>query len=192
METTTQPGIAIGQVFLERVAFSHRADSLGLPPDTRPEVGNVIIGVTVGASPDGESGIVRIEVKTDPASNPLYMVDLAMVALVRRLPGEGSVSIRDFLRSAGSVSLLYPFVREAFAAVTLRGRFGPVWLNLVNPQAIAAGLTAATPEDAAPPPVRPDAAAASSDAKSRGARRRGKRVRRGRLDSNGPRRPGSV
>jgi len=55
-----------------------------------------------------------------------------MVALVRRLPGEGNLSVRDFVLSAASVSLLYPFVREAFAAVTLRGRFGPVWLNLLT------------------------------------------------------------
>jgi preprotein translocase subunit SecB len=177
METTTQPGIAVGQVFLERMSFGHRPDFLALPPDTKPDVGVVAIELHVGESSDGAGGLIRIEVRTDPARNPTYNVELAMVALVRRLPGEGSLPVRDFVLSAASVSLLYPFVREAFAAVTLRGRFGPVWLNLLNPQALAAGLTAATPADAAPPPVRSDAGAASPDMKSHGARRRGKRVR---------------
>lgn len=151
MDTKTSPGIAVGQVFLERMAFSHRPDFLALPGDTRPEVGDVAIGVSVGEGADGESGLVRIEVKTDPGRNPTYNVELAMVALVRRLPGEGNLPVRDFVLSAASVSLLYPFVREAFAAVTLRGRFGPIWLSLLNPQAIAAGFKAVAAE-AAPAP----------------------------------------
>jgi len=153
MDAKTHPGIAVGQVFLERVAFSHRADFLALPPDTKPEVGDVAIGVSVGESPDGEGGLIRIEVRTDPARNPLYTV--AMVALVRRLPGEGNLPVHDFVVSAASVSLLYPFVREAFAAVTLRGRFGPVWLSLLNPQAVAAGFKAVAAESAPAPQVSP-------------------------------------
>jgi preprotein translocase subunit SecB len=177
MNTKTHPGIAVGQVFLERVAFSHRADFLALTPDTKPEVGDVAIGVGVGESPDGESGLVRIEVRTDPARNPLYNVELAMVALVRRLPGKGSLPIRDFVLSAASVSLLYPFVREAFAAVTLRGRFGPVWLNLLNPQAIAAGFKAVAAEGAPAPQVSPASSSAPAASKAATARPRRARAR---------------
>lgn len=177
MDTKMDPGIAVGQVFLERVAFSHRADFLALPPDTKPEVGDVAIGVSVGEGRDGESGLVRIEVKTNPGRNPTYNVELAMVALVRRLPAEGSLPIRDFILSAASVSLLYPFVREAFAAVTLRGRFGPVWLNLLNPQAIAAGFKAVAAEGAPAPQVSPASGSAPAASKAATARPRRARAR---------------
>jgi len=39
------------------VAFSHRADFLALPPDTKPEVGDVAVGLSVGESSDGEGGL---------------------------------------------------------------------------------------------------------------------------------------
>jgi preprotein translocase subunit SecB len=172
MDTKTHPGIAVGQVFLERVAFSHRGDFLALPPDTKPEVGDVAVGLSVGESSDGEGGLVRIEVRTDPARNPLYNVELAMVALVRRLPGEGNLSVRDFVLSAASVSLLYPFVREAFAAVTLRGRFGPVWLDLLNPQALIAGLTALESAGPAAPPSDLGSPVPPAKRQVRGQRRR--------------------
>jgi preprotein translocase subunit SecB len=177
MEQKTQPGIAVAQVFLERMAFSHRGDFLALPLDTKPEVGDVAIGVSVGEGTDGESGLVRIEVRTDPARNPLYNVELAMVALVRRLPGKGSLSIRDFVLSAASVSLLYPFVREAFAAVTLRGRFGPVWLNLLNPQAIAAGFKAIAAEAFSAPQASPGRSSAPAARKAATGRPRRTRAR---------------
>ena len=111
MDTKARPGIAVGQVFLERMAFSHRPDFLALPVDTRPEVGDVAIGVSVGEGADGESGLVRIEVKTDPGRNPTYNVELAMVALVRRLPDEGNLPIRDFVLPGPEGSAGYRRVR---------------------------------------------------------------------------------
>lgn len=148
MDVSKEPGIVVAQVFIEKLVFSHREDFLNLPANTPPVVGEVSIGLMVGESKDGESGITRIEVKTDPAKKPTYNVELIMVALVKRVPGEGNMTIQEFLKSGASVSLLYPFLREAFANVTLRGRFGPVWLNTINPQAIAQELQALAPSEA--------------------------------------------
>jgi preprotein translocase subunit SecB len=148
MDSTKQPGIVIGQVFLEKVVFSHRDDFLNLPPNTQPSIGDVAVGILVGEGTDGESGLVRIEVKTDPANKPIYNVELAVMALVKRTEGAGNMTIHEFLTSGASVSLLYPFVREALANLTLRGRFGPVFLNTINPQAIAEKLQAQPPAHA--------------------------------------------
>jgi hypothetical protein len=38
----------------------------------------------------------------------------------------------------GGVSMVFPFVREAIANLTMRGRFGPVWIDPLNVQAIVA------------------------------------------------------
>ena len=59
-----EPGIAIGQVFLEETAFSHRKDALALPPSTKPEIGDVGVEIQAGVSPDGKMGIVRVRVTT--------------------------------------------------------------------------------------------------------------------------------
>lgn len=142
MDPSKDPGVMVAQIFMEKATFSHRPDFLGLPPEAKPEVGNVSVNVQAGESPDGESGLIRIEVKTDPEKKPTYNVELAVVAFVTRVPDNKNLTIREFMMSGAGVSLVYPFVREAFANLTLRGRFGPVWLNLINPRPIAEGLRA--------------------------------------------------
>ena len=44
-----------------------------------------------------------------------------------REPADGGLP-----RRLSAPSLLFPFLREAFASITSRGRFGPVWLNPIN------------------------------------------------------------
>ena len=78
--------------------------------------------------------------------------------------------LRDFL-AGPAVALLYPFVREAFANLTLRGRFGPVWLNPFNVRAMAEGLPDTIPPDNVSPPARSDAPGPSPDAAESKARR---------------------
>jgi preprotein translocase subunit SecB len=156
MDPTKEPGILVAQIFLERVAFSHREDFLALPANTPAEVGDVSVNLLVGEAQDGESGLIRVEVKTDPERKPTYNIELAMVALVKRSPGAENMTIHDFLMSGSVVTLLYPFVREAVANLTIRGRFGAVWLNAINPQAVVQKLQAQLqPQPEAEPSVAP-------------------------------------
>jgi preprotein translocase subunit SecB len=135
--TERQPGITIAQIFLERVHFEHRGDALALPPNTPPDVGPVNVQVATGINEEKTAGITRITVGTDPARNAPYTFELSITGMFAIQPGaEGSLPLDAFL-VANSVPLLYPFVREAVAAITQRGRFGPVWLNPINTKPIA-------------------------------------------------------
>jgi preprotein translocase subunit SecB len=128
--TENQPGVTISQIFLDSLLFQHSADALSLPPTTPANVGDVNVRVESGISEDGEAGVTFITVSTQPDQRPVYNVILKMVGLFQRTSGEG-MRLEDFIKT-NSVALLYPFVREAFANVTQRGRFGPVWLTPAN------------------------------------------------------------
>jgi preprotein translocase subunit SecB len=133
------PGLRIAQIFLESVEFSHCADALSLPPTTPAVVGDVNVEVTTDVTRDENAGFIRLAVSTDPASKPVYSVRLSMVAFVARQPGPEHMTVNEYLNRYGVV-LLYPFLREAMASLTMRGRFGPVWLDPINPQVITRAL----------------------------------------------------
>jgi preprotein translocase subunit SecB len=130
-----QPGISIAQIFLERVSFEHRGDALNLPSNTPPRVGDVSVKAEFGIGGDNQLiGLTRITVSTRPDQDPVYNVVVAMVAVFTREPTDEAMPLRAFLEN-NSVTLMYPFVREAFANVTQRGRFGAVFLNPFNTRA---------------------------------------------------------
>jgi len=58
-----------------------------------------------------------------------------MVGLVDREPGAENMSIATYLTGPATATL-FPFVREALANITGRGRFGPVWLKPFNLNAV--------------------------------------------------------
>lgn len=148
MDASQQPGILIAQVFLERAEFSHRKDALGLPPTTafQPNFG---VGFRGGVAPDEKTGFVRITVQTKPAERPLYNIDVTMMAIFRVDEKRENLSLKDYVRTTAP-AMLYPFVREAVASLTWRGRFGPVWLAPFN---VAAVMAHATEETAIPEPM---------------------------------------
>ena len=141
MDKTRQPGIQISQVFLERVAFSHRADHLEYPATTMvsPELQ---IEMQTGISSDRRRGIVRVQLSTKDEERPLYSVSIEMTALVEQIEGEENFDVEPYLQSNGW-ALLFPFLRESLANITSRGRFGPIYLNPVNVLALVAEGSAA-------------------------------------------------
>jgi preprotein translocase subunit SecB len=54
-----------------------------------------------------------------------------------------------------TVQILMPFLREAVANLTLRGRFGPVWLQPISGRALAAKMREEADTEAAPRSGRP-------------------------------------
>lgn len=132
MTDTGAPGIRISQIFLEEAHFRHRPDALGLPHTTPADVGRVHINTQIGATDEGDEGMIRIEVATDSANNPTYEFRVAFVALVAQVePGKGLPLVK-YLQSSGTL-LLFPFVRHAIADLTMKGRFGPIWINPISP-----------------------------------------------------------
>jgi len=149
-------GIKIVQVFLETVQFTHRSDALSLPAETKPNVGNLKLQVELGLTSDEKRGYINLEARTDPSLSPVYNFEIGMVCLVALEEREGTpkLSLREFLDSPAAINIVYPFLREAVANVTQRGRFGPVWMNLVDPKAFGLSEKPSAPVET-PKPTAP-------------------------------------
>jgi preprotein translocase subunit SecB len=134
VDKNQQPGILIAQVYLERAQFSHRDDASNLAPNTAWQP-HLQVGFQGGVAPDEQTGFVRITVQTKPEERPLYNIDLTMIALLAVDSKRQNLALKDYVRGAAP-AMLYPFVREAVAGITWRGRFGPVWLSPFNVAAV--------------------------------------------------------
>ena len=55
MDVTKQPGVHFSQIFLSEAHFSHRADALSLPPETRVSSQPISVEARVVASGTGEA-----------------------------------------------------------------------------------------------------------------------------------------
>lgn len=130
VDRTRQPGIRIEQIFLDHATLAHRADALAFPPSTRVEA-TLDVSVEAAMTADGSRAQVRVIVATEPDANALYAFEIGMTALVERMEGEANYPLDQYVQTHGP-TLLMPFVREAVANLTGRGRFGPVWLHPVN------------------------------------------------------------
>ena len=131
MDVTKQPGIEIGQIVVERAHFEHREDYLGLDPSTNAGTLPLSLTTSYALALDGQQAAIRLELTTDRTKRPLYVVEIVIVGIVRVKPGEANMPLHQYAAAHGA-GLLFPFVREVVAALTGRGRFGPVWLHPVN------------------------------------------------------------
>jgi preprotein translocase subunit SecB len=165
VDPTKQPGITIGQVYLESARFSHRADFLNLPAAARQDL-TLGTQVELAVGPDQNTGVLRLTVSTAPNPMGLYELEIKVGALLHRTPGQENMTIQEYAANSG-VPLLYPFVRETIANLTGRGRFGPFWLHPVN------FLALGTPVLQPPIPTAPTADGAARKS-STGFRRRRK------------------
>ncbi|HET8835587.1 MAG TPA: protein-export chaperone SecB [Gemmatimonadales bacterium] len=136
-----QPGIRVSQIYLESATFRHRSDHLSLSPRTPPEVGPIGFEVETGVSEDKTRALVRVRVMTPPDSTALYAFDLTMIALLRTRD-EPNMPLEQYVSVHGT-TLLFPFIREAVANLTTRGRFGPIWIAPFN---VKAALEPGEPE----------------------------------------------
>ncbi|MGQ0640131.1 MAG: protein-export chaperone SecB [Gemmatimonadaceae bacterium] len=111
--------------------FDQRADALSLPPTT--DVGDLPISLSGewGVEEDGRTGIIRLRASTPENANLLYIFDIEVGMLVSVIPGQENLSVEEYARDIGPATL-FPFLREAVAGITMRGRFGPIWLRPMN------------------------------------------------------------
>lgn len=142
-------GLAFAEVFIEAAAFGHRLDYLRHEKKTA----RLDTGLEIGAVAhilNQRQGVFRFRVASAPlpdGSLPLYAFDLSMAALVVVPEDETTpprMSLDQFMFSPVAVSAMLPIVRSALGDLTMRGRFGPLWLNPLNPKSIV--VTRMTPE----------------------------------------------
>ncbi len=127
-----RPAFKVGQVFLQGAAFAHRRPPLGLPADTphHPQQINVTMGML--NLNNGEASQVVVAVTTVPDDGDekaLYDFQVEMCAVVYEID---RITFPDQQLAEVVAVMLYPFIREAVANITGRGRFGPIWLNPFN------------------------------------------------------------
>jgi preprotein translocase subunit SecB len=135
MDTSKDSGIRFDQIFLRTAHFVHREDALQLPATTQhPTSTNLLLRLQFyKGSALGRAGI-GVSVSTDPNDRTLlYQFEVEMVALVTEVSGEENMPVSDYVKGPALMTLV-PFIREAVANLTIRGRFGPVWLNPMNLQ----------------------------------------------------------
>jgi len=130
MDQSKQPGIQIDQIFLHEAHFTHGKNALSLPPTYRVE-GLSLQLQTKFAGKRGERGaLVAVRVQTtDP--DGAYNIAVEVVMVVSAVPGEENLDPLEYVQRMGP-STLFPFLREAVASLTLKGRFGALWLKPFN------------------------------------------------------------
>jgi preprotein translocase subunit SecB len=131
MDASKQPGLQFSQVILLKATFAHRDDVFALPPTTQVASIPLKIETRVGGKTGDASAVIRVRVFTDDSPELLYRFDVEVAALVTQVVGEENLDPFEFVQHMGPAAL-YPFLREAVANITMKGRFGPVWLKPFN------------------------------------------------------------
>lgn len=154
IDPNKQPGLTIDQILLVSAEFRHREDFLVLPPDTKFGEVSIVIETRAMQKPDGSAAGIFLLARTNDApeiaERALYGFRVEMLALVSVSPGQSNFPPLEFVAGSG-VATLFPFLRETVANLTMRGRFGPLWLKPVNVRLTIAGLSENIKEDAAKP-----------------------------------------
>ena len=139
MDTTKQPGIQIDQIILLEAHFAHNKNALTLPTSTRVNL-QFHIQVKVAGKAGGRTAILGVRAETvDQPDNP-YNVIAEVAMIVSAIEGEENLDPYEYVNAMGPAAV-YPFVREAIASLTMKGRFGALWLKPLNftaPQVVLA------------------------------------------------------
>jgi preprotein translocase subunit SecB len=131
MDKTKQPGLQFSQIILLGAKFEHRPDVFGVPPATQVEGMTLNIEAKVAGKPGDPHAILSVRAFTGDDPGLLYRFDVEVAALVSQVPGEENLDPFEYAQNMGPAAL-YPFIREAVASITMKGRFGAVWLKPYN------------------------------------------------------------
>ncbi len=129
VDRAKEPGIKINQVFLESAAFEHRPDFLTLPADTVVEL-DTQLSIEFMIDPgDASRGAIRATAFT--TDEGLYRFRISVGAIIEQDAANKNFTLDEYIATS-STALLVPFLREAVANITGRGRFGPIWIHPMN------------------------------------------------------------
>lgn len=135
-----QPGLNIAQVFLLHAHFSYVSDPLLIetPKDSEAQFQVTVSHALLEKGNGDEAASVSVRIATSDANSHPYIIDVAITAIIEPRKGEENYPAVEYARTAGA-TLLFPFVREAIANITGRGRWGPLWIRPFNVQLAEAG-----------------------------------------------------
>lgn len=140
--------VKIDQILTESVQFSHRADYFTLGPEGSTE-GRAEFQATFIVADDQPLAIVKLRAKSVPPEGPEpagYTFDVVVVAMLQVVDGDAKTEQGEREVLSIGINLLIPFMREQVASLTLRGRFGPIWLQPIHVSQILGSLTKVSDE----------------------------------------------
>jgi preprotein translocase subunit SecB len=148
------PAFSLAQIYLSKAEFSYRVNPLLVAPDAKPSPQEVRTGVAVVRMTDPDVAQVKFRVASNPdkkEEQALYDFDVEVAGIVRGVADKETFSDRALAVLVGT--MLAPFVREMIANLTMRGRFGPIWIQPVNVQRLIDTSTFRELEPDAPAPI---------------------------------------
>lgn len=129
MSNPTNETFSLVQIYLVTAMFAHRGNQLLRPPATPLTPQKLGVSIELDQLNDGAAAQVRVMVSTDPADgdeHALYDYAVEMAGIVE---GVNKTRFPDPMLVEVVATMVFPFIREAVANITTRGRFGTVWLN---------------------------------------------------------------
>lgn len=147
IDPTKGPGLTVNQIFLVKASFAHRADFLALRTNTPIGELQVLIETVLMTPKEGTGVALSVTARTDQEDKAaLYQFSAEIMAMIDSVPGQENIPPLQFVATAG-VATVFPFLREMVANLTMRGRFGPVWLKPINIRLATEGLGAGSAKE---------------------------------------------
>jgi preprotein translocase subunit SecB len=145
MDSAKQPGLQINQVILLEAHFAHRKDALQLPSTTLIGDLPVQIEQKIAGKPGEQTAVIGLRAFTAENVELLYSFSVEVVAIISTVAGEENLDPFEYANQMGPAAF-FPFLREAIANLTMKGRFGPLWLKPINLVALGGVQSAALPD----------------------------------------------
>jgi preprotein translocase subunit SecB len=132
VDDSRQPGIQIDQVFLNRAFFEHGDQSYAADPGAKiPEMRFRIAYEVKGPPGDSSRAFATLRIESEPEPEFFYRIMVEIGAVVSTIRGQENLKLSEYVREP-LITTLFPFAREAVAALTGRGRQGPLYLKPFN------------------------------------------------------------
>ena len=125
-----QPGLVVGQIYLSSAHFEHGAEALTFPTTTKVTV-KYGLRVEAREANEGKAAVITLGLATADEPDSLYRFHVELTGIIRADEETPHMKVEDYVTKAG-VTMMFPFLREAVANLTGRGRFGAIYLKPFN------------------------------------------------------------
>jgi preprotein translocase subunit SecB len=158
--------LTIAQILLEGAQFAHKSNYLERMPTEATAASPVDLQIELAEAQDKPNArVVRLRVMSN-APEALYEFTVSYLAIFTLdMEGEQPPADLDRRLMVTGATMVFPFAREVVANLTMRGRFGPSWMQPVNINELVLGNT----------PPQPVVAANVVNVTKKGSQRRSKR-----------------
>lgn len=124
--------LSISHAILEGARFAHVGNFMGEEATNLPDPHTVNLEVGLMDIQDTDKAVVRLMVKSDDKSQYNFQVSYLLLLKLEPEDGDETGSKLQQQLAVTGATMLMPMVRECIANLTMRGRFGALWLPPMN------------------------------------------------------------